>query len=96
MDDVEDSCLVEFLVINLTENLDIEYINTNIDYLINLIKLFEYLYNNNNKIYDIYIDKIKSNIEIFNIIYPENKNISPMTPKTSSTGRKRRSHKKYN
>jgi len=68
MDDVEDSCLVEFLVINLTENLDIEYINTNIDYLINLIKLFEYLYNNNNKIYDIYIDKIKSNIEILKLI----------------------------
>ena len=68
MDDVENSCLVEFLVINLTENLDIEYINTNIDYLINLIKLFEYLYNNNNKIYDIYIDKIKSNIEILKLI----------------------------
>ena len=39
---------------------------------------------------------VKSNIDIYNIINPENKYISPIKHKSNSTGRKRRSHKKYN
>ena len=57
------------------------------------LRIFMKLY----KDVDIFSEQLyKSNIEIFNIINPENINISPIKPKISSTGRKRRSHKKYN
>jgi DNA polymerase III epsilon subunit-like protein len=55
------------------------------------LRIFMKLY----KDIDIFSEQFyKSHIEIFNIINPINKNISPIKQKTSSTGKKRRSHKK--
>ena len=66
--DIKQSCLIQYIVMNLTENLDLGYIQTNPNYLINLIKLANIIFNIDTTIFGVYGQKFKNNVDTFTMI----------------------------
>ena len=66
--DIKNSCLVNYIVTNLTDNLNISYVQSNKSYIINLIKLCNIIFDIDNSLFNIYKKTFKNNIDIFNII----------------------------
>ena len=68
LDDIQNSCLVEFVVLNLTDNLDISYVDTNEMFINNIINLCEIIFNFNSTLFKKYYDKFKETYNSINII----------------------------
>ena len=66
--DIKNSCLVKYVVLNLTDNLDLSYIQTNKSYIQNLITLANILFDLEPQLFSDFGKTFKNNGDIFNMI----------------------------
>jgi ubiquitin-protein ligase len=68
LDDIQNSCLIEYITVNLTSNLDLTKIDEYTSYYSNLIKLCKILFDYNPNLFDNWIDNFNITLELINSV----------------------------